>query len=59
MKPQNIHHLLDLPIPFLGLYPKEIIIPEIHKDVVLGVVYLSSRRLHSLNDTDLYAHQVR
>ena len=37
---KNIHNVLDLAIPFLGLYPKEIIMLEIYIDIVLGLVYI-------------------
>ena len=40
---KNIHNLLDLEIPFLGLYPKEIIMLDTYKDVVLGLIYIVLR----------------
>lgn len=35
---KHIHNRLDLAIAFLGLYPKETAVLEIHKDHVLGLV---------------------
>ena len=40
---KNIYNLLDLAIPLLGLYPKEIIMLEIYKDIVLGLAYIVFR----------------
>lgn len=40
---KNIHNLLDLAIPFPGLYPKKTIMLEIYKDVILRLVYVVFR----------------
>lgn len=55
---KNIHNRLDLAIAFLGLYPKETAVLEIHKDHVLGLVCSVFRQKCPLTGKSILVHPV-